>query len=220
MKSNLQLSKQQLDNKTLLDVMMNTLSAAEKLVFGQAEGKKYAYYDEGNSSEWKTFDQLQRELQIQKECLQSMIKLFEKNNKNKNYSFPSNLSKEDIITDLSILKTEIKKMYPNSKLHLIYDDIIKLLNNQTCKNYTIDEMYNDSTDNKDKPLNEEEVDKQVKTIFNTNAQIEKRDKEFEKELMKNDGKFDYHAILYQTNTRLKKNNYFKNLYEKYYENWQ
>ena len=217
---NLQLSKQQLDNMTLLDVMMNTMSAAEKLVFGQAEGKKYAYYDEGNSAEWKTLDQLKRELQIQKECLQSMIKLFEKNNKNKNYSFPSNLSKEDIIIDLKILKKEIKKMYPKKQLHLIYDDIIKLLNNSTCKNYTIDEIYDDRNDNIKKPLNEEEVDKQVKNILNMNAKIEKRDEEFEKELMENYGKFNYQAILYQTNTKLKKNNYFKNLYQNYYENMQ
>jgi hypothetical protein len=217
---NLQLSKQQLDNMTLLDVMMNTMSAAEKLVFGQAEGKKYAYYDEGNSAEWKTLDQLKRELQIQKECLQSMIKLFEKNNKNKNYSFPSNLSKEDIIIDLKILKEEIKKMYPKKQLHLIYDDIIKLLNNSTCKNYTIDEIYDDRNDNIKKPLNEEEVDKQVKNILNMNAKIEKRDEEFEKELMENYGKFNYQAILYQTNTKLKKNNYFKNLYQNYYENMQ
>ena len=217
---NLQLSKQQLDNMTLLDVMMNTMSAAEKLVFGPAEGKKYAYYDEGNSAEWKTLDQLKRELQIQKECLQSMIKLFEKNNKNKNYSFPSNLSKEDIITDLKILKEEIKKMYPKKQLHLIYDDIIKLLNNSTCKNYTIDEIYDDRNDNIVKPLNEEEVDKQVKNILNMNAKIEKRDEEFEKELMENYGKFNYQAILYQTNTKLKKNNYFKNLYQNYYENMQ
>ena len=217
---NLQLSKQQLDNMTLLDVMMNTMSAAEKLVFGQAEGKKYAYYDEGNSAEWKTLDQLKRELQIQKECLQSMIKLFEKNNKNKNYSFPSNLSKEDIIIDLKILKEEIKKMYPKKQLHLIYDDIIKLLNNSTCKNYTIDEIYDDRNDNIKKPLNEEEVDKQVKNILNMNAKIEKRDEEFEKELMENYGKFNYQAILYQTNTKLKKNNYFKNLYQNDYENMQ
>ena len=38
---------------TLLDVMMNTLSAAEKLVFGKYEGKKYGYYDEKNTCEWK-----------------------------------------------------------------------------------------------------------------------------------------------------------------------
>ena len=217
---NLQLSKQMLDNMTLLDVMMNTMSAAEKLVFGPAEGKKYAYYDEGNSAEWKTLDQLKRELQIQKECLQSMIKLFEKNNKNKNYSFPSNLSKEDIITDLKILKEEIKKMYPKKQLHLIYDDIIKLLNNSTCKNYTIDEIYDDRNDNIVKPLNEEEVDKQVKNILNMNAKIEKRDKEFEEVLMESHGKFNYQAILYQSNTKLKKNNYFKNLYQNYYENMQ
>jgi len=67
--NNLQLSEQQLDNMTLLDVMMNTLSSAEKLVFGNFGRRKYAYYDDANSAKWKTLEQLIRELQIEKECL-------------------------------------------------------------------------------------------------------------------------------------------------------
>ena len=62
---NTQLAPYQLDNMTVLDIMMNTLSAAEKLVFKDKEGKKYAYYDEGNSSAWKNDYQLLKELKIQ-----------------------------------------------------------------------------------------------------------------------------------------------------------
>lgn len=222
----LQLSKQQLDNMTLLDVMMNTMSAAEKLVFGKFEGKKYAYYDEGNSAEWKTLDQLKRELQIQKECLQSMIKLFEKNSKNKNFSFPVNLSKEEIIRDLEILREEIKKMFPNHKLYSIYDDIIQLINNKTCRNYTVDEIYSEYKDNKagmtneENITNEETVNNHVKNIMKASAQVEKRDKEIENELMKNNGKLNYYAILYQSNKKFKKNPYYANLYQNYYDNIQ
>ena len=195
----LQLSKQQLDNMTLLDVMMNTMSAAEKLVFGKFEGKKYAYYDEGNSAEWKTLDQLRRELQIQKECLQSMIKLFEKNSKGQNFCFPVNLSKEEIIQDLEILREEIKKMFPTKKLYTIYDDIIQLINNKACRNYTIDEIYierknnNSGFINEEDNANEEKINNNVKNIMKASAQVEKRDKEIEKELMNNNGKLNYQA---------------------------
>ena len=201
----LQLSKQQLDNMTLLDVMMNTMSAAEKLVFGKFEGKKYAYYDEGNSAEWKTLDQLRRELQIQKECLQSMIKLFEKNSKGQNFCFPVNLSKEEIIQDLEILREEIKKMFPTKKLYTIYDDIIQLINNKACRNYTIDEIYierknnNSGFINEEDNANEEKINNNVKNIMKASAQVEKRDKEIEKELMNNNGKLNYQAVLYQSN---------------------
>lgn len=221
----LQLSKQQLDNMTLLDVMMNTMSAAEKLVFGKFEGKKYAYYDEGNSAEWKTLDQLRRELQIQKECLQSMIKLFEKNSKGQNFCFPVNLSKEEIIQDLEILREEIKKMFPTKKLYTIYDDIIQLINNKACRNYTIDEIYierknnNSGFINEEDNANEEKINNNVKNIMKASAQVEKRDKEIEKELMNNNGKLNYQAVLYQSNNiKFKKNPYYKNLYQNYYDN--
>lgn len=222
----LQLSKQQLDNITLLDIMMNTMSAAEKLVFGKYEGKKYAHYDEENSVEWKTFDQLRRELQIQKECLQSMIKLFEKNSGNKNFSFPVNLSKEDIIKDLKILREEIKKHNPNNKIYSIYDDIIQLINNKACRNYSVNEIYSELNDkeasisDEGDMATEETVNNHVKNIMKANAQMEKRDKEAEKELMRNNGILNYTAILYEQKGRFKRHNYFKTLYQNYYNNTQ
>ena len=119
-----QLDQYQLDNLIVLDIMMNTLSAAEKLVFGPYEGRKYAYYDEGNSSGWKKLPQLVKELQIQKECLQSMIKLYERNSNKKSFIFPKNLTKVEIIADLLILRDATIIKYKDNKYTNIYNDII------------------------------------------------------------------------------------------------
>lgn len=223
MNATVYLSKQQLDNMALLDVMMNTMSAAEKLVFGGYEGKKYAYYDEGNSAEWKTFVQLKRELQIQKECLQSMIKLFQANGKNKNFSFPENLSKEEIINDLQLLREEIKKKIANNSIkdnsiYLIYDDIIRLINNEKCRNYTVEEIYpesknnNSGSTNEEDNTNEETVNKNVQNIREANAIAEQRDKENEEQIMRNNGKINYHARLFQSKRKFKTDPYLKNFY--------
>lgn len=215
----LQLSSQQLDNMTLLDVMMNTLSAAEKLVFGKYEGKKYGYYDEKNTCEWKNIEQRVRELRIQKECLQSMIKLFEQNSGHSNYCFPDNLNKEEIIEDLQILKMEVKKMYPKNNYFSIYDDIINILNNKGAKAYTFEEIYPNSS-KKNNSYNEKDINLNVRNMLKTKEQIINKDKEFEKSLMENNGIIQYNAVLYVPREGEMKNKYYKNLYSNAYNNNQ
>lgn len=107
---------------------MNSLSYAEKLVFGPNKVEKYGYYDEGNSSEWKNTYQLIKELQIQKECLQSIIRLYQRNSNKKNFIFPINLSKQEIIKDLLILRDEAYKKFKDYKIKTIYEDIIRIIN--------------------------------------------------------------------------------------------
>ena len=143
-----QLAQYQLDNMTILDIMMNTLSAAEKLVFRDKEGKKYAYYDEGNSAEWKDTYQLVKELQIQKECLQSMIQLYNKNSNRKNFEFPCNLSKEEIIDDLLNLRDEAMIIYQNNQIiKSIYNDIIMVINCENCTRYTVEQICSNDKKN-------------------------------------------------------------------------
>lgn len=215
----LQLSTQQLDNMTLLDVMMNTLSAAEKLVFGKFEGKKYGYYDEKNTCEWKNIEQRVRELRIQKECLQSMIKLFEKNSGNSNYCFPDNLSKEEIIEDLQILKMEVKKMFPKNNYFSIYDDIINILNSKGAKTYTFEEIYPNSSKKKNS-YDEKDLNINVRNILKAKEEIINRDKDFEKSLMENNGIIHYNAVLYVQHEGEAKSKYYKDLYSNAYNNNQ
>lgn len=212
----LQLSEQQLDNMALLDVMMNTLSAAEKLVFGKYEGKKYGYYDENKTCDWKNIEQKVRELKIQKECLQSMISLFAQNNGHINYCFPDNLSKEEIINDLLILKDEIMKMFPKANYYSIYDDIINVINNVNTKRYTVEQIYSEK---KSKSMqSEEELNIKVGNMIKAKQQVIDRDKDFEKSLMKNNGKIRYIAVLFDPNEKAQKNKYYKNLYSNAYSN--
>ena len=143
-----QLAQYQLDNMTILDIMMNTLSAAEKLVFRDKEGKKYAYYDEGNSAEWKDTYQLVKELQIQKECLQSMIQLYNKNSNKNFFEFPCNLSKEQIIEDLILLRDQAMILYQNNyMIKSIYNDIISVIDCKKCPHYTVEQIYSKEKNN-------------------------------------------------------------------------
>jgi len=190
-----QLYQYQLDNMTLLDVMMNTLSAAEKLVFrSDDKNKKYAYYDEGNSASWKDVNQLVRELQIQKECFQSMIQLYHKNSLNRNFEFPCNLSKEEIITDLKNLRDLATKKYNSTLIHSIYNDIIKLINSEHCSHYTIEQIYSSGKPEITSDL--ESTKQRAKKILETKEKMIIQDQEHEKEIMDNGGQTHYYAQLY------------------------
>ena len=207
-----QLAQYQLDNITILDIMMNTLSAAEKLVFRNKEGKKYGYYDEYNSAQWKDTNQLIKELQIQKECLQSMIELYNKNSNNLEFEFPSNLSKEEIINDLKILRDEASKInYINSSSIIsIYNDIIKVINSQKCGHYSVEQIC--ANDNKNTFMNEEKIIKRAKNIMIAKDMAIKKDNENEKMLMNNDGKIRYFAHLYDNSNNEENNGFFKKIY--------
>lgn len=207
-----QLAQYQLDNITILDIMMNTLSAAEKLVFRNKEGKKYGYYDEYNSAQWKDTNQLIKELQIQKECLQSMIELYNKNSNNLDFEFPFNLSKEEIINDLKILRDEASKInYINSSSIIpIYNDIIKVINSQKCGHYSVEQIC--ANDNKNTFMNEEKIIKRAKNIMIAKDMAIKKDNENEKMLMNNDGKIRYFAHLYDNSNNEENNGFFKKIY--------
>lgn len=207
-----QLAQYQLDNITILDIMMNTLSAAEKLVFRNKEGKKYGYYDEYNSAQWKDTNQLIKELQIQKECLQSMIELYNKNSNNLDFEFPFNLSKEEIINDLKILRDEASKInYINSSSIIpIYNDIIKVINSQKCAHYSVEQIC--ANDNKNTFMNEEKIIKRAKNIMIAKDMAIKKDNENEKMLMNNDGKIRYFAHLYDNSNNEENNGFFKKIY--------
>jgi hypothetical protein len=211
-----QLDQYQLDNLIVLDIMMNTLSAAEKLVFGPYEGRKYAYYDEGNSSGWKKLPQLVKELQIQKECLQSMIKLYERNSNKKSFIFPKNLTKVEIIADLLILRDATIIKYKDNKYTNIYNDIIKVINSEECDRYSIDQIY--SNENNDYVMDEEKVKNQAKIILEAKNRMIERDKEFEENLKENNGKINYEANLNFQKYPFTKSDYYKNFYENAYNN--
>lgn len=207
----IQLSQYQLDNITILDIMMNTLSAAEKLVYRNKEGKKYGYYDECNSAEWKDTNQLIKELQIQKECLQSMIALYNKNSNNLDFEFPSNLSKEDIIEDLNHLRDEASKLEDihSSFIMSIYNDIIKVIKSEKCGHYSVEQIC--VNDNKNTFMNEEKIKKRATNIMIAKDMAIKRDNENEKMLMRNDGKINYFAHLYYNNNNHQNNGFFKKI---------
>lgn len=206
---NTQLHQYQLDNMTVLDIMMNTLSAAEKLVFKDKEGKKYAYYDEGNSSVWKNDYQLLKELKIQKECLQSMIQVYNNNNISKNFEFPLNLSKEDIIGDLLLLRDEAMLLYKNNQnIKKVYNDIITIISGQHCGRYSVEEIC---PKEQSVPMDEETVIQNAKSIVNAKSIIIEKEKENENALMRNGGKINYQAKLF-AKKNFRKDDYFKNLY--------
>jgi len=206
---NIQLAQYQLDNMTVLDIMMNTLSAAEKLVFKDKEGKKYAYYDEGNSSVWKNDYQLLKELKIQKECLQSMIQVYNNNKIYKCFEFPINLSKEEIINDLMILRDEAMILYNNDQhIKKVYNDIISIIDGQHCDRYSVEEICQEQ---QTVPMDEETVIKNAKSIVNAKKKIIEREKENENALIRNGGKINYHAKLF-SKKNFRKDDYFKNLY--------
>jgi hypothetical protein len=208
-----QLTDYQLDNLTLLDILMNTLSAAEKIVFGPYEGKKYAFYDDSNSASWKTLPQLIKELQIQKECLHSMIKLYQKNSNKQAFVFPRNLSKQDIIEDLSKLRDAAYKKYKDIKINNIFNDIIKIINLNDCENYSMEQIFPKS--NKvERPINEKIVLNQAKAIIETKERMIKRDKEHEQNIMNNNGNICYEAQLnlYKTTPKKDEKDYYKNFY--------
>jgi len=148
-----------------------------------------------------------------------MIKLFEQNSGHSNYCFPDNLSKEEIIEDLQILKMEVKKMYPKNNYFSIYDDIINILNNKGAKAYTLEEIYPNSS-KKNNSYNEKDINLNVRNMLKTKEQIINRDKDFEKSLMENNGIIQYNAVLCMPREGEVKNKYYKNLYSNAYNNNQ
>ena len=211
-----QLAQYQLDNIAILDIMMNTLSSAEKLVFRNKEGKKYEYYDEYNSAEWKDTNQLIKELQIQKECLQSMIGLYNKNSNNLDFVFPLNLSKEEIIQDLIDLRDEackINDINSSSFIKSIYNDIIKVINSEKCGHYSVEQIC--ANDNKNVFMNEEKITKSAKKIMMAKDMAIKRDNQNEKMLMNNNGKICYIAHIYEKNNKSQKDGFFKRIYQSF-----
>ena len=185
---NSQLTQYQLDNMTVLDIMMNTLSAAEKLVFKDNEGKKYAYYDEGNSAVWKSDYQLLKELKIQKECLQSMIQVYNNSSNSKHFEFPHNLTKEEIIDDLYLLRNEAMIIYNNNRnIKSVYNDIISIINGQNCSRYSTEQIF---TNNENVPMDEETINKNARNLIIAKNKIIEKEKENEDILMKNGGKIN------------------------------
>ena len=208
-----QLAQYQLDNMTILDIMMNTLSAAEKLVFRDKEGKKYAYYDEGNSGEWKDTYQLVKELQIQKECLQSMIQLYNKNSNKNFFEFPCNLSKEQIIEDLILLRDQAMILYQNNyMIKSIYNDIISVIDCKKCPHYTVEQIYSKEKNNIVN-MDIESVRKTAKTIIDSKDKAIQRDKENEEIIINNGGKPFYKARLFYHKKNFKKDDFYKNFYD-------
>ena len=211
-----QLAQYQLDNIAILDIMMNTLSSAEKLVFRNKEGKKYEYYDEYNSAEWKDTNQLIKELQIQKECLQSMIGLYNKNSNNLDFVFPLNLSKEDIIQDLNALRDEackINDINSSSFIRSIYNDIIKVIKSEKCGHYSVEQIC--ANDNKNIFMNEDKITKSAKKIMMAKDMAIERDNQNEKMLMNNNGKICYIAHIYEKNNKSQKDGFFKRIYQSF-----
>ena len=211
-----QLAQYQLDNIAILDIMMNTLSSAEKLVFRNKEGKKYGYYDEYNSAEWKDTNQLIKELQIQKECLQSMIGLYNKNSNNLDFVFPLNLSKEEIIQDLIDLRDEackINDINSSSFIRSIYNDIIKVIKSEKCGHYSVEQIC--ANDNKNVFMNEEKITKSAKKIMMAKDMAIERDNQNEKMLMNNNGKICYIAHIYEKNNKSQKDGFFKRIYQSF-----
>lgn len=206
---NVQLAQYQLDNMAVLDIMMNTLSAAEKFVFKDCEGKKYAYYDEGNSAKWKNDYQLLKELKIQKECLQTMIEVYNNNSNSKNFEFPNNLPKEEIIDDLLALRDEAMILYNNDpNIKRVYNDIISIINGQNCGRYSVDQICSNE---ENIPMDEEAVIKNAKSLINAKSKIIEKEKENENAIMRNGGKINYHSKLFDKK-HFRKNDYFKNFY--------
>lgn len=204
-----QLAQYQLDNMAALDIMMNTLSAAEKFVFKDYEGKKYSHYDEGNSAKWKNDYQLLKELKIQKECLQTMIEVYNNNSNSKKFEFPHNLPKEEIIDDLLALRDEAMILYNNDpNIKSVYNDIILIINGQNCGRYSVDQICSKEENN---PMDEETVIKNAKSLINAKSKIIEKEKENENAIIRNGGKINYHSILF-AKKHFRKNDYYKNFY--------
>lgn len=124
--------------------------------------------------------------------------------------------KEEIIFYLEILRDEIKQQYKNKEYYSIYDDIIKILENKECNHYNIENLYH--KDKWNSIRNEETANNCATNILKVNHEIREKDKIYEKNLMENNGRIKYLAVLFRGNKKPQKNEYYKNFYEKAYQN--
>jgi hypothetical protein len=153
-----------------------------------------------------------KELQIQKECLQSMIQLYNKNSNKTFFEFPNNLSKEEIIEDLNLIKDQAMIIYQNNyMIKSIYDDIISIILCNKCPHYTVEQIYSKEKNNIVN-MDIESVRKTAKIIIDSKDKAIQRDKENEEIIINNGGKPFYKAHLFYHKKNFKKDDFYKKFY--------
>ena len=196
MHSQILMSKQEQSNMNLLDNLMRGISTAEKLVYkfcqDNIEEKKYGYYDEKNSSRWKSFPELKAECLILKEIIQSDIEDFIQQY-HTNFKFPTNLTQSEILNDLKRFKEMAKSVFPqNPEIIKYYSDMIKLVQGNKVERYDEKKFLRDYPHIKN-PNSKKGVNILANQMFSFGRNAERQMKENDEELMKNNGNFVYYA---------------------------
>lgn len=195
MNAQLLIQAQNQSNAVLLDNMMRGISTAEKLVYLTNPGKKYGYYDEKNSAEWKTIPELKAECILLKEIIQSNITNFI-NKYHTNFKFPNNLTQEDIIKDLKRFENIAQtNYYNNPEIIKYYSDMINLIKGLEVERCNPREVLYDYPDIK-RPDCKRGANVLANQFFEQARNTEHKKKKNEKKLMENNGEFIYNAQLF------------------------
>ena len=113
--------EQAIEYKDICEMFLSVLATAENIVGLPIDEKKYAYYDEYNSSKYKTYNGLMLQLlRIMKHTKES-IEIYAK--KYKSFEFPEGINP-------NIVKNEItywKRLSKDNYFHLYLDDIINII---------------------------------------------------------------------------------------------
>ena len=123
-------ARQQLqkDSFILIDTIHRTISSAEKYALGKSNNKKYGYWDELDTANLRSDEELKREFFLKIQTTIGGLNEFQKLYPNIQIPFYDKIPKEVIIKDLEYYKNIVlhdKKKHENAKF---YDMLIDILN--------------------------------------------------------------------------------------------
>lgn len=121
-------SQLQKDSFILIDMIHRTISSAEKYALGNHKNKKYGFWDENDTANFRNEGDLQFEFLMKIQTVIGGLKEFNKMYPNTPIPFYDKIPKEVIIKDLKTFQAIVardKNKYHNAKL---YDQLIDILN--------------------------------------------------------------------------------------------
>ena len=154
----------QKDSFILIDMIHRTISSAEKYALGNSKHKKYGYWDELDTANLKSDEELKFELYMKIQTIIGGLKEFNTLYPNVPIPFYDEIPKEVILNDLEYFKKIISSNKHKCDDIKLYDMLINILNGKTynlISKSEIEKYYS-------KPLKKEDLGKYATEIFHQN----------------------------------------------------
>ena len=178
-------------HKGICDMFLSVLATAENIVKLPIDEKKYAYYDEYNSSKYKTYNGLMLQLLRIMEYVEKSIEIYIK--KYKSFEFPEKINLNIVLNKIIYWKSLNEDKY----FHLYLDELINIIIGKPQLN--LEEYKTQYYSNK--PTNETNNIKRNDMIIRAKCNISKEDQKTIEQIEKT-GNYEYVPVYNGVSGRL------------------